>query len=72
MLIAVTGLPGASAAEADVTPSSAQEAENVAETKPSEKKAPKSYSFFEAMGKSIWGDVYAHPEDWQEKGFFTD
>jgi len=28
--------------------------------------AKKNYSFTEAMGKSIWGDVYAHPEDWQE------
>ncbi|NBY23478.1 MAG: hypothetical protein EBQ73_11770 [Gammaproteobacteria bacterium] len=69
ILIAVTGLRGASAADADVPPSSAQEAENVAETRPSEKKAPKSYSFFEAMGKSIWGDVYAHPEDWQELSY---
>lgn len=31
--------------------------------------AKKNYSFTEAMGKSIWGDVYAHPEDWQELSY---
>jgi len=31
--------------------------------------AKKSYTFTEAMGKSIWGDVYAHPEDWQELSY---
>ena len=38
--------------------------------KPTKEPAPaKSYSFTEAMGKSIWGDVYGHPEDWQELGY---
>ena len=69
LLIAFTGPPSASAAEADFTPSPDQEAEKFSATKPLEKKNSKSYSFFEAMGKSIWGDVYAHPEDWQELSY---
>ena len=36
--------------------------------------ATQTYTFTEAMGKSIWGDVYGHPENWQPLGygnFFT-
>jgi hypothetical protein len=36
---------------------------------PTAKPQKKNYSFTEAMGKSIWGDVYAHPEDWQALGY---
>ncbi|MEY2679787.1 MAG: hypothetical protein RL661_18, partial [Pseudomonadota bacterium] len=37
--------------------------------KATETKPKKSHSFTEAMGQSIWGDVYAHPEDWQELSY---
>ena len=53
--------------------------ETVEKVAPPEIKAPnpraaeikpkKSHSFTEAMGQSIWGDVYAHPEDWQELSY---
>ncbi|MFN5746077.1 MAG: transporter [Methylococcaceae bacterium] len=33
--------------------------------------AKQGYTFTEAMGKSIWGDVYAHPEDWQALSYDT-
>jgi len=39
------------------------------DTKSSHSPAKKTYTFTEAMGKSIWGDVYAHPEDWQELSY---
>ena len=41
----------------------------VLEATTTETKPTKSYSFTEAMGKSIWGDVYGHPEDWQELSY---
>ena len=42
---------------------------NPSDAQPPAKQQKKQYSFTEAMGKSIWGDVYAHPEDWQALGY---
>lgn len=61
---AITDLPA--------TEATADKAEPPA--RPASKSKPDTYSFTEAMGKSIWGDVYGHPEDWQALGygdFFT-
>lgn len=49
-------------------------ADTLEATGPSPDPAPRQTStphtsFTDAMGKSIWGDVYAHPEDWQELSY---
>ncbi len=62
----IIGIMGGSFAYA--APESDQVASNSSiaygETTPQAPTPKRNYIFTEAMGKSIWGDVYAHPEDW--------
>lgn len=67
MLILMCGAEANAASDADqIEPRSSID---VGASTPPVGASKKSYSFTEAMGKSIWGDVYAHPEDWQELSY---
>jgi hypothetical protein len=70
-LALVAATRGAASAEAESAPAPGTPAPAVAasssavQPKSPVRTAKQGYRFTEAMGKSIWGDVYAHPEDWQ-------
>lgn len=67
MVLLLAGLPAFAEPSVDTSLPVKKPVRNALPSKAAD--AKKSYTFTEAMGKSIWGDVYAHPEDWQELSY---